>query len=168
MFSGNRHFPVLAVDPTVSLVYSRVGRKTWCVNNHNTRWLWITWDITCTLTYEMWRDMTHDMLCDMAYDMWYDMTWHDMSHHKCMWLTLSFINWLNCGCHVKWNDLTVGMRHEYMTCDMDTRGPQNAPTFELRLVALSSLVIWVENEAQGVPGLNEHPKWLHPFQLWNF
>ena len=68
----------------------------------------VTWHMTCYVTWHM--------TCDMTWQ------WHVtiLSHHMCMWLTLSFINWLNCGCHVKWNDLTVGMRHEYMTCDMDT------------------------------------------------
>ena len=48
------------------------------------------------------------------------------------------------------------------------RGPQNAPTFEFRFAALSSPAIWVENWAQEVSGLNDHPKWLPPFQFWIF
>ena len=62
----------------------------------------------------MWCDMTHNMWRDMSHDMW-----RDMSHH--MWLTLSWKlvkMWLPW--HAKWNDLSVGMWHEYMTCDMDT------------------------------------------------
>ena len=45
-------------------------------------------------------------------------------------------------------------------------GPQNAPIFEVRLVAWSSHTIHVESLAQEVPGLNNDPKWLNRFKFF--